>query len=232
MTNHPPPSAQVTRRTLLTALGLLAVGAGPVLAACSRGGSPSRSGAALRPIGGPDLARVAVELSAAPDLSAVVAGMDPFTAHLHAVAASTGTNFTVSPLSVAVAFGMLRAGERGETARQIDAVLGFAPSARPEGSPHEALNALTAALVTPPRLPGSSPAPAPVVAIANGLFVAKGFARPASARSWTCSPPSTGPTPTRWTSRPRPRRRRSTPGWPCRPMGGSPGASTSLTAAP
>ena len=171
-----------SRRTMLTILGLLAVGAGPALAACSQTGASSADGSA-----GPSAAgsagritvsranRVDVSLSAASNLPEVVAGMDAFAAHFHAIAAAPSTNFTMSPLSIAVAFGMLRAGSRGETANQIDAVFGFPPSSRADGSPHQALNALTAQLVTPPRPPSSQPAPAPVVAIANGLFVADGF---------------------------------------------------------
>ncbi|HEY5032619.1 MAG TPA: serpin family protein [Actinomycetes bacterium] len=166
----------VSRRTLLTALGLLTLGGAPVLAAC---GSASRtasdgSGGALRPIAA-DVSRVTVKPSGAPGLPAVVAGMAALGAHLHAVAADATDNFTLSPLSIAVAFGMLRAGSRGTTATQIDAVLGFPSSTRPEGSPHQALNALTAELVTPARVPTGQPGPAPIVAIANGLFVEKGF---------------------------------------------------------
>ena len=166
----------VSRRTLLTALGLLTLGGAPVLAAC---GSASRtasdgSGGALRPIAA-DVSRATVKPSDAPGLPAVVAGMAALGAHLHAVAADATDNFTLSPLSIAVAFGMLRAGSRGTTATQIDAVLGFPSSTRPEGSPHQALNALTAELVTPARVPTGQPGPAPIVAIANGLFVEKGF---------------------------------------------------------
>ena len=168
-------SAEIpSRRTMLTALGLLAIGAGPGLVACSQPSAP--------PVGGPTgpikasrVQRVDVSLSSAPNLPAVVAGMDAFAADLHAIAAATSANFTASPLSIAVAFGMLRAGSRGETANQLDAVFGFPTTSRAEGSPHQALNALTAQLVTPPHPPSSQPAPAPVVVIANGLFVADGF---------------------------------------------------------
>lgn len=120
--------------------------------------------------------RAEITLSDAPDLSAVVDGMRTFAAHLHAATAAASANFTVSPLSIAVAFGMLRAGSRGETASQIDTVFGFPATNRPEGSPHEAMNALTAQLVTPPPPPGKPLAPAPIVALANGLWVADGFA--------------------------------------------------------
>lgn len=171
-----------SRRTMLTILGLLAVGAGPALVACSQTGPSSADGPAGPSAGSPAglmtvsrASRVDVSLSSAPNLPEVVAGMGGFATHLHAIAAGVSTNFTVSPLSIAVAFGMLRAGSRGQTADELDAVFGFPPSSRAEGSPHQALNALTAQLVTPPQPPSSQPAPAPVVSIANGLFVADGF---------------------------------------------------------
>jgi serpin B len=122
-----------------------------------------------------NVSRADVSTSAVPNLRDMVAGMGAFAAHLHSVAATPAANFTMSPLSIAVAFGMLRAGSRGATGRQLDAVFGFPQSSRVEGSPHEALNALTAELVTPPPLKGSRHAPAPVVAIANALFVDDGF---------------------------------------------------------
>ena len=164
----------LSRRTMLTMLGLLAVGAAPALVGCSQSAAPGGGGPA-GPIRVSQVDRAVVSLSEAPDLPEVVAGMDAFASHLHALAAAPSANFTVSPLSIAVAFGMLRAGSRGETATQIDAVFGFPPSNRAEGSPHQALNALTAHLVTPPPPPSEQPAPTPVVAVANGLFVADGF---------------------------------------------------------
>lgn len=87
-------------------------------------------------------------------------------------------NAVVSPLSIAYAFGMVRAGAAGETAAQLDRVLGF-----PDGL-HPALNAIGRAAITtdqaPPPDPGAKrdpddpPAP-PVVAIANALFANVGF---------------------------------------------------------
>ena len=176
MTQPDVSSAELlSRRTMLTVLGLFAVGAGPALVGCSQPSAPGGGGPA-GPIGVSKVKRATVSLSEAPDLPEVVAGMEAFAARLHALAATPSANFTVSPLSIAVAFGMLRAGSRGETATEIDAVFGFPPSNRAEGSPHQALNALTAQLVTPPRPPSTQPAPAPVVAVANALFVADGFA--------------------------------------------------------
>jgi serine protease inhibitor len=168
----------VSRRDVL-ALGLLAMGAGPVLAACSSTSTPPQPSGPDRsagPIPVSNVKRADVALSGAPDLSAVVDGMSAFAAHLHATTATASANYTMSPLSIAVAFGMLRAGSRGETAKQLDTVFGFPATSRPEGSPHRALNALTAQLVTPHLLPGKPQAQAPVVAIANGVWVADGFA--------------------------------------------------------
>lgn len=89
-------------------------------------------------------------------------------------------NVIVSPLSIAYAFGMVRAGALGETAEQIDQVIGF-----PKQGLHPALNAITQDTVTvsgpPPRpvagakrSPDQPPAP-PIVAVANGLFVRASF---------------------------------------------------------
>lgn len=103
------------------------------------------------------------------------------TAFGHELLASAGdTNVVVSPASIAYAFGMARAGAGGETAAQIDRVLGF-----PSEGLHEALNAITYETVTvdapPPtpasgekRKPGEPPKP-PVVTVANGLFARAGF---------------------------------------------------------
>ena len=170
----PPTTPQLSRRDMLTVLGLLGLGAIPTLAACSRSIAPGAAGAS-GPIKRSRVERVALSPTDVANLPTVVSGIGDLAAHLHAVAASPSANFTVSPLSIAVAFGMLRAGSRGETAKQIDSVFGFPSSNRPEGAPHQALNALTAQLVTPSRPPGSQRGQAPVVSIANGLFVADGF---------------------------------------------------------
>ena len=105
-------------------------------------------------------------------------------------AATTTANWTISPLSIDVAFGMLRAGARGGTAKQIDHVFGFPASSSPSGSPHAPLNALTARLTTDRPVPTTPPSPSPspsaghdagqppppIVAIANGLFLDQSFA--------------------------------------------------------
>ena len=71
---------------------------------------------------------------------------------------STTTNFVCSPLSLAFAFAMVRAGAGGETAEEIDRVLGF-----PESGTHEAFNAISAAAATDR------------VRVANGLFTQHGL---------------------------------------------------------
>ncbi|MEP7178076.1 MAG: serpin family protein, partial [Pseudonocardiales bacterium] len=120
--------------------------------------------------------RQKVALAAAPNLAEVVAGLGAFSAELHRSSATVAANWTVSPLSIALAFGMLRAGSRGTTADEIDDVFGFPAGSAAQGSAHAALNALAANLVT------SAPVPKPrevvtgrpeaaIVAIANGLFI-------------------------------------------------------------
>jgi serpin B len=93
--------------------------------------------------------------------------------------AAAGQNWVASPMSIAIALGMVRAGAGAETAAEIDDTLGFPPGV------HEAFNALTRQLVTaevppprrngePTRAPGS-PAGPTTVCIGNALFPAKGF---------------------------------------------------------
>jgi serpin B len=111
---------------------------------------------------------------------AVVDGMAQFGYDLYRQIAVPGKNVVLSPLSLATAWGMLRAGAAGETAAQLDRVFGF-----PHQGTHEALNVLTRRLVTidgpPPTAsasasagPATKPA-APLVGVANGLFVQNGF---------------------------------------------------------
>src|ERR1022692_704738 len=166
----------VSRRAILGgALGALALASLPSLAGCSSAKAP-RTTSRLQPFA-VDLARQEVSLTSVSNLSAVVAGMRTLSAELHRVTATVADNWTVSPLSMAVAFGMLRAGCRGSSAREVDEVFGFPPGPAPQGSPHAALNALTAHLITTGPVattPGPTPpgkiAPDPIIAIANGLF--------------------------------------------------------------
>jgi serpin B len=154
---------------MLTLMGLLALGAAPVLTACGT----SRESLPGGPVPVSAKKRIDVSLAAAPRSAEVVRGMSAFAARLHRETATATENYTVSPFSIAVAFGMLRAGARGDMARQIDEVFGFPTSTRPEGSPHETFNALTADLLTPSALKGGDRAP--IVEVANGLFVDEDF---------------------------------------------------------
>lgn len=176
----------LSRRAVLGgALGVLGVSFVPALAGCSASTPGPGHGASggVRLLSDP-LPRQAVSMIDAPYLPQVVAGMRSFGAALHRVDASATSNWTVSPLSITVASGMLRAGARGRTARQIDQVFGFPVTVAPQGSPHAALNALTATLVTDGPVPigasasstPSSGQAAPIVAVANGLFVESTFA--------------------------------------------------------
>jgi serpin B len=115
------------------------------------------------------------------DKALVGSGISAFAGRLHRVAARPGANFTASPLSIALALGMLRAGARGTTGRQIDAVLGLPPGTAPEGSVHATLAALARDLIpVEPApvapMPTVAVAPMPTVAIANAFFVDDGFA--------------------------------------------------------
>ena len=111
------------------------------------------------------------------DLASLVAGMTTFGHDLHAQVAQPGENVVLSPASIAIAFGMARAGAGGTTAEEIDAVLGFpADAATTHASFNELIRALEAAapetLPAEPeesRLPGEE-SPSPALAIANSLF--------------------------------------------------------------
>ncbi|MBA3799459.1 MAG: serpin family protein [Geodermatophilaceae bacterium] len=107
-----------------------------------------------------------------------VEGLLAFGHELHERTAEPTINTIVSPFSIALAFGMARAGAAGDTADQIDEILHFPPDV------HEGLNALEQDIVSgegPPPLPElglerdprADPQP-PVVAVANGLFVQDG----------------------------------------------------------
>jgi serine protease inhibitor len=115
-------------------------------------------------------------------VEAVVRGVTAFGHALYAATARPMTNTVISPLSIAYAFGMARAGAAGTTASELDKVFGF-----PAAGPHSAFNALTRQIVTvdgPPPAPDrkatrdaqSSPPSDPVVGIANGLFAQEAMA--------------------------------------------------------
>jgi serpin B len=86
-------------------------------------------------------------------------------------------NSVISPLSIAYAFAMARAGAGGETATQIDQVFGF-----PAAGLHDAFNAITRQVVTadtPPSKPRQArkdgPPQPPVVCVGNALFPQHGL---------------------------------------------------------
>jgi serpin B len=86
-----------------------------------------------------------------------------------------GENSVLSPLSIAYAFAMARAGAGGQTATQIDQVFGF-----PATGLHGAFNAITRQVVTadvPPKAnPRKDPTPVPpVVCVGNALFPQHGL---------------------------------------------------------
>lgn len=158
-------------RTSTAALVALAA-----VTACSS--SPNKTNAA--PTGSQLLRADAARLAGDPAaVGPVVAGLDAFAAQVYREAAKAGGNVVVSPLSIALAFSMARAGAQGSTAAEIDRVLHFPASGRDAG-----FNQLTQVLKTtdnppPAPVPGATrdpnkPPADPIVAIANGLFVQRG----------------------------------------------------------
>lgn len=110
----------------------------------------------------------------------LVTGLYDFAERFGQSVLTEGENSVYSPLSIAYAFAMLRAGADGETASQLDDVFGF-----PADGLAEAARTLAQQTVTiddaPPRTePGEARGPDdepqdPIVAIANGLFVQDGL---------------------------------------------------------
>lgn len=111
--------------------------------------------------------------------AALVEGINAFGHDLYTQAASGG-NVVISPLSIEVALSMARAGAGGTTAAEIDQAMHF-PSAGRDAQ----MNALTHDLATQdtaPPLPSPAasrdanmPPAAPILTIANALFVQQGF---------------------------------------------------------
>ncbi len=114
--------------------------------------------------------------------AATVAAMREFAADLYKVAAKPGENVVFSPLSIAYAFGMARAGAAGETAAQLDEAFGFGKGR------DAAFNALTYGLAsssappTPTAAPTAAPTAGPdrkpekpILTLANALFVKEGY---------------------------------------------------------
>ncbi|MBG0812796.1 serpin family protein [Planomonospora sp. ID82291] len=151
---------------------LLAVAA---LAACGPTGS--------RPVTAEGVRR---NLYAGPGPGPPVANLRPglaaFGHALFTAVADPGVNTVLSPLSIAHAYGMARAGADPATGGELDAVFGFPP----EG-PHAAFNTLSRVITTtdgapPVPDPGArrdaqeSAASPPVVRLASGIFVQDGLA--------------------------------------------------------
>jgi serine protease inhibitor len=107
----------------------------------------------------PTLTAEGVERAAPPEDAPVAEVAAGVTGAGHALAEqATATNWVCSPLSLAYAFAMARAGAGGETAAEIDRVLGF-----PARGLHEAFNAITGRAATD------------LVRVANGLFTQHGL---------------------------------------------------------
>ncbi|GAA3145347.1 serpin family protein [Planomonospora alba] len=175
------------RRTLAIALPALAA-----LAAACRACGPGR-----RPAPGPVTARGAARESyAGPEPGPPVANLQPglaaFGHALLAAVAEPGANTVLSPLGIAYAYGMARAGADPATGAELDEVFGFPP----EG-PHAAFGTLARVVAgtgevppAPERDAPQDPEP-PVVRLAGGLFAAgdltvrEGFLRVLTARYGT-----------------------------------------------
>lgn len=152
------------------------IGVSLVVAACGQphirhGGTPLSDTGVLRA----DVARQRTDAATGP----LVDGLTKFGHELIAAVDAPSKNTVLSPLSIALAMSMARAGAGGVTAAEIDRVLHF-----PAADRDAAFNTLTRGLVTvdgpPPRpdpqatrSPDAPPVP-PVVAVANGLFAQAG----------------------------------------------------------
>ncbi len=162
--------APASRRALL--LGLAGLAAVP-LVGCAQDGSGGRVPELLMADG---VGRNQPPADA--PVGACVQGLSALGHRILGVGAEPGRNFVASPLSLAVAFAMARAGAAGTTAAELDRVFGF-----PAGGRDGAFNAITRQLVTvdvppvpdrKPRDPREAKKP-PVVAIGNALFPQKDF---------------------------------------------------------
>lgn len=93
------------------------------------------------------------EIPQNPPVEETVRGITAFGHALLTATVTPDKNAVLSPLSIAYAYGMARAGAVGTTGEELDRVFGF-----PAQGPHTAFNALTRQIVTDQ------------VAIANGMF--------------------------------------------------------------
>ncbi|MGH2724894.1 MAG: serpin family protein [Actinomycetota bacterium] len=148
-------------------------------------GAPSNEAPeSQRPAGGRDLTG-AIDCAdpAHGDISALVGGMTCFGIQAFGQVTQPGNNVVLSPASIALAFGMARAGAEGATAQEIDAVFGFPSESAMREAAFEALDRLLADAApaelespspdaTRPARTGSEP---PALQIANGVFPQIGF---------------------------------------------------------
>jgi serine protease inhibitor len=115
---------------------------------------------ALTRLGADGVDRAEPSSTAPTDLT--VRGLVDFGARLDQLTADRSKNWVASPLSIAYAFSMARAGAGGETAAEIDRAFGFPATGR-----DEAFNAVTRQVVpTDPRA---------TILIGNALFTQQGF---------------------------------------------------------
>jgi hypothetical protein len=139
----------------------------------------------------PVIATVARVEPVGADVEGLLSGVTRFGVDLFGQVATDDANVVLSPTSIAIAFGMARAGAAGETAAEIDAVLGFPADER---TTHASLNALDRLLTeaAPAELDeldaagevhdeddrsGERGGP-PALAIANGVFPQIGHPNP------------------------------------------------------
>jgi serpin B len=147
------------------------------LAAC---GAPSEVTERATPE--PSLVR-ASDCADADGVSALVDAMTCFGIEAFGQVAGPGKNVVLSPASIAMAFGMARAGAEGTTAQEIDTVFGFPSDTAATDGAFKALDRLLdqaapAELESPgpdaPRPAGTDSDP-PALEIANGVFPQVGF---------------------------------------------------------
>ena len=172
-----PRRRTVWRRYLVTFVGMVLV-VSCAKPASTNGGSLQTGGQTSVP---PEVRASDTARSNAGSVStaALVNGIAAFGHDLYAQAAGGGGNVVYSPLSIAVALSMARAGAGGTTASQIDSVMHF-----PAAERDAAMNALTQALATRDTAPpvaspvasrsAGAPPEDPILTIANGLFVEQG----------------------------------------------------------
>lgn len=153
-----PDSPAIARRSALL-LALLA-------ASCAQRPTRREPADTEPPVGQGDVGALATGSDA--DVESTVTGLWTFADRFAEVTGQRGQNAVFSPASLGYAFGMLRAGAGGQTARQLDEVFGFPASV------HNAFAVLRRDVVTTDK-PPSGKSSRPIVALANGLFLQQGW---------------------------------------------------------